>query len=74
VSIIPFVARGAFDPEALQAMGIAFDNACKALGLADRIDPVTETVALRIIELARTGIRDPEELERTMLASFKQAS
>ena len=72
MSITPFLAQQAFDPERTRAMGIAFDNACKSLGLAARIDPATEAVAMKIIELARTGVRDPAQMHAMVLAAFRQ--
>jgi hypothetical protein len=36
-------------------MGVAFDNALKALGLADRIDGATKAVAMRVIEPGANG-------------------
>jgi hypothetical protein len=70
--ITPFLERQAFDPEATRVMGIAFDNACTALGLSDRLDAATQTVARRVIELAKTGERDPAKLLAAVLATFKQ--
>jgi hypothetical protein len=48
------------EPEVTRAMGIAFDNACKSLKLVDRADPLTELVAIKIMELAAAGEHDPE--------------
>jgi hypothetical protein len=72
VPITPFPARQAFDPEATRAMGIAFDNARKALGLADTTDGATEAVAMRVIELAQMGERDPEKIQAGVLATFNR--
>ena len=52
-------------------MSAAFVNACKALGLSDRADKVTEIVALHVIELAQRGIRDPVKLTDATLDSLK---
>ena len=52
----------AFDPEAIQAMCAAFEEACDDLGLARKHDRITELVALKIIEIAKTGVRDAEML------------
>jgi hypothetical protein len=73
LSVIPFVTRRDFDPEMTRAMGIAFDNACEFLGLTDRTDPITETLAMRIIELAQIGVRDPDEIQAGVLATFTKA-
>jgi hypothetical protein len=40
----------------------AFDAALNKLGLVDRQDPVTMTVAKLITQLAKDGERDPEKL------------
>ena len=40
-------------------MGDAYERALVELKLADRNDPLTETVAQYIIEAAQTGEKDP---------------
>jgi hypothetical protein len=40
----------------------AFESCLRKLRLKDRSDPVTTAVARVIIELAKTGERDPERL------------
>jgi len=51
-----------FEPETTQAMGMAFERASVELRLSGRSDPLGKLLADRIIELARTGERDPDEL------------
>ena len=41
-------------------MGIAFECARTALRVAPSDDVLSEAIAMRIIELARTGERDPD--------------
>ena len=50
-----------FDPETKRAMGIAFKRTCTAIRV-DKTAPVPERVANKIIELAITGVRDPDQL------------
>ena len=57
-----FLGGREFPAETLVSMGIAFDQACKALGLADRSDPLTAIVASKIIAVAQDGERDPDRL------------
>jgi hypothetical protein len=52
---------GAFGPEAIAAMGEAFDAACKKLG-DSQPEVAREVVAGRIIAAARFGERDPVRL------------
>jgi hypothetical protein len=42
-------------PELMEAMRLAFHQACKALQLSDKDDVFTEIVATRIVELAKAG-------------------
>jgi hypothetical protein len=54
-----------FDPESMRAIGLAFDKACQALGLRAQPDPtITRPIAEKIIEFARRGERDPDQLSR----------
>jgi len=67
MSIRSFVKPGAFDPEALAAMGEAFDAACKALEDTGQPQIVQEVIAQRIIEAASRGERDPARLVEAAL-------
>jgi hypothetical protein len=69
--ITPFLRGQAFDPELVAAMGEAFTDTCKALGLTDRDDPITELVAQHIIELAQRGIRTKTVLCVRTIQEFK---
>ena len=60
--LTPYLSERIFDPPAIEAMTAAFNVACLSLHLAVRDDPVTEIVALRVIEIAGTGERDPERI------------
>ena len=57
--IVRFLEGSSFDPESLRVIVTAYEEARQALGLVDRNDPLTETVARKIIEVAETGERDP---------------
>ena len=67
-TILPFLKdQSVFEPETTQAMSIAFDEACQALKLSDKAMRERETVAVRIIEWARRGERDPVRLRERVL-------
>jgi hypothetical protein len=51
-----------FEPEDIAHLTAAFEAALTRLGLVDRKDPLTTTVAKSIIRLARAGERDPQKL------------
>jgi hypothetical protein len=54
----------AFGPEEIQYVVKAYDDALSSLGLASRDDPATRLLAKKIIEIARTGERDPLKIRR----------
>ena len=45
----------------------AYEDALRVLNLADRRDPIIELVARKIIEVAKTGERDPVRLRERAL-------
>jgi hypothetical protein len=51
--------HGAFEPEAIAAMGEAFEAACKELHEAGGRELVRELIAKRIIAVARRGELNP---------------
>ena len=51
-----------FGPEDIAGLTKAFEAAVGKLGLVDRSDPTTVTLAKLIIELAKAGEREPERL------------
>ncbi|HEX2655351.1 MAG TPA: hypothetical protein VHN11_17095 [Xanthobacteraceae bacterium] len=61
-----------FDDEATRVMGEAFDEACNFLVGSPITDILRELIAARIIEVAKTGERDPACLHsRALMALFK---
>jgi hypothetical protein len=67
-TILPFLReQPAFDPEMIEAMSTALDEACRALKLSEDATREREVVAVRIIELARRGERDPVRLRDRVL-------
>jgi hypothetical protein len=51
-----------FEPDDIAKLTAAFETALTKLGLVDRKDPLTTTVAKLIIQLAKDGERDPNKL------------
>ena len=51
-----------FRPEDIAGLATAFEAALAKLGIVDRSDPITLTLAKLIIELAKAGEREPERL------------
>jgi hypothetical protein len=68
--VIPFFRDVSFDPDTTHIMGQAFDGACKELPHIGQSDLVKSLIAKRIIEVAKTGERDPNRLRDRALQAF----
>ena len=64
---LPFVSAGAFEPNDIRAMSVAYEDVCKALHINGDAR-ARETIAARVIELARRGERCPTVLRDRVLA------
>ena len=70
VDTLPFLQNGTFDSAATQVMGEAYDKARKMLHDKGQPDVVQEIIARRIVEVAMTGERDPDQLAKRALQAF----
>ena len=62
-----YLAGQQFDPETIRVMGVAFEMTRVALRVENEADPIRAIIANKIIELAKGGERDANELcERTL--------
>jgi hypothetical protein len=60
------------DSDLMEAMRAAFHRICKALQLnCDLEDRITEVIVTKIVELAKSGERDPEILCGKVLADLE---
>lgn len=69
-SIIPFFRDRGFDIEATQALGKAYDTACRSLHPKGRAPTTQEFLAKKIIESAQYGERDPDRLATIALSKL----
>lgn len=53
---------GKIKPEDLARLDRAFTFTLESLHLVDRNDPICDIVARKVIEIDKSGIRDPEEI------------
>jgi hypothetical protein len=60
-----------FDPDEITILVSAYENALRELRLIDREDPVTLTVAHRIIDLAKQGERNPVRLRDAVVKALR---
>lgn len=71
--LTPYLNEAVFDPKAIEVMNTAFTAACKSLQLVIRDDPTTQIVARTIIDIARTGERDPQRMHDLALLALKES-
>jgi len=75
-SVVRFVKEAelgsVFDDQATKAMGEAFDAACKVLNEAGQSSVVYEGIAKCIIEIAKSGERDPNQLRAMALGAISR--
>jgi hypothetical protein len=51
-----------FNQDDIDRLAAAYEDALRHLHISDRDDPINQVIAQRIIEGARTGVRDPGDL------------
>ena len=69
--ITSFLRRQVFDPEMVELMTSAYEQACTTLGLADCNDPLNEIIAERVIKLVQQGVRTRTALYILAVQDFK---
>jgi hypothetical protein len=65
-----YLKDSSFDPDQVAAMSAALEQASRWLKANPRPGLMTDVVAQRIIDLARTGERDPTKLSTGALAQL----
>ena len=61
-----------FDQETVRILGVAFEQVCIGLRTGDCADDVKQAIANQIIELAKTGERNPDLLCERALTDIRQ--
>jgi hypothetical protein len=73
--ISPYLRRqDAFEPDVIRAMSVAFVSVCDALSVKDKDRAAKESIALKVIELARVGEHDPAKLKKLVLQQFNEGT
>jgi hypothetical protein len=60
------------DQETVRILGVAFEQTCISLRIGDCDDNVRQAIAHKIIELAKTGERNPDLLCECALKDIRQ--
>jgi hypothetical protein len=61
-----------FDPETVRVLGCAFEQCCVALPVGTFADDMKQTIANKIVELAKTGERSSDRLCERALEEIRQ--
>ena len=64
---LSYVSAGVFEPDDLKALSLAYEEVCNALHINGDAG-ARQTIAVRVIELARRGERRPTVLRDRVLA------
>jgi hypothetical protein len=72
MSIRPFLNGHRFDQETVRILGVAFEQVCIALQIGASDDDVKQAIANKVIELAKTGERDPDLLCERVLKDVRR--
>jgi hypothetical protein len=62
MAIHRLITNQAFQPDEISVLVAAFATAREKLGIEEQSDPLTELLAQEIIDLALSGVHDPERL------------
>ena len=65
-----YLRHTSFGPDDIAIIVAAFAGACKALGLVDRADPMTQMVAKEVVRAAEHGMGTPAQLQRRAMLMF----
>jgi hypothetical protein len=70
--ITPLINGQQFDQETRRVLGVALEMTCLALRTGDSDDGIREAIAIKIIELAKAGERNPDILCEQALAAIRR--
>jgi hypothetical protein len=71
MAVYPLFKNEAFEPEAIVRMTRVYADVCQTLGLSDHDHRETKVVAIKIIEFAQRGARDPILLRDCVLEALR---
>jgi hypothetical protein len=71
VAIYQLIRNLSLGPEDVEKLTTAYEDALIKLQLSNRTDPITTIIAQRIIEAAKTGVRDPAQLSAMAIKDLR---
>jgi hypothetical protein len=71
MAVYPLFRNEAFEPEAILRMTSVYTDVCQTLGLGDGDHRKANMVAVKVIEFAQRGARDPILLRDCVLEALR---
>jgi hypothetical protein len=71
MAVYPLFKNEAFEPEAIMCMTSVYTDVCRTLGLSDGDHRENNMVAVKVIEFAQRGARDPILLRDCVLEALR---
>jgi hypothetical protein len=72
MAIYRLIQNSTFQPQEISEMTEPYERALANLGIVDRTDPQTESIAFAILHLLREGETDPDRLAEFACRAFGQ--
>jgi hypothetical protein len=72
VAIRRLLVQHSFDPEEVAVLVAAYEKAIETLQLSpDQYHPAKEVIAMKVIELGRSGLKDPERIALQIVHQYQ---
>jgi hypothetical protein len=62
LAIYRLLQNSSLAPEEIARLSTAYEQALRTIGVKDRNAPLAELIAKKIIEIGRTGLKDPAQI------------
>ncbi len=70
MAIYRIIKNSTFNPEDISAMTAAYEAALAKLGIVDRVDPRTQTIASKIVHRVSAGVDDIDSIVQFAIRDF----
>jgi hypothetical protein len=71
MAIYRLSAKFSFGPTEIAMLADAYERTLQKLSLVDRNDPLTETIAKKVIEIGQRGVRDARQLSELAIKELR---
>jgi hypothetical protein len=71
MAILRLLQNSQLAAEDMARLVTAYEETLRALNLVDRIDPITELVARKVIEISQSDVRDPAQISRLAVMALR---